>query len=110
LSGLSFLTSREKQVVELWLQLGQQRKVAKKLGVGDSVISLTLQNVKLKSLKAVNTVKECSKYGLLTEDQLIELVSKSKIIDSTKKLSESSQNSAGEAVHEQTIHPKQHRL
>ena len=71
---LSFFTDREKEIYQLRQQLGTQKEVAEKLEVGDSAVASALKSIRLKVLKLMNTLEECLEMGLITKEDIAELM------------------------------------
>ncbi len=71
---LSFFTEREKEIFRLRQELDSQKKVAEKLQVGDSAVASALKSIRLKVLKLMNTLEESMEMGLITKEDLAELM------------------------------------
>ncbi|MFQ6126789.1 MAG: hypothetical protein ACE5PM_06270 [Candidatus Hydrothermarchaeales archaeon] len=76
LGRFSFFTKREIEIFKLCQRLGSQREVARELGVVDSVVTSALKNLELKTLKLMNTLEECLELGLITREDVLEVLGK----------------------------------
>ncbi len=68
---MSFFTEREKLIFRLVRELGSQREVAKRLGVGDSTVAYSLKSLNFKVMKLLNTLRECRELELLRDEDLL---------------------------------------